>query len=167
MSRKQNKCCKGDGSCKSGNDLSRREFLGQSAKWSCGIAWLFTLGGLIKFPIPALLPDVSSIFKIGKIDEFPVGSERIFEEKKVLVKRDAKGLSAVSLVCTHLGCIVSKTTDGGYDCPCHGSKFDAEGKVMAGPAPKALNWLEIAQLPNGKLVVDTNKFVKEEVRFIV
>ncbi len=45
-------------------------------------------------------------------------------------------------ICTHLGCIPlgNKPTDprgeyGGYLCPCHGSQYDAAGRVRHGPAP--------------------------------
>ena len=154
--------------CQTKDDImSRRDFLGFSAAWSCIAAWVFTLTGLFKFPMPALLPDVSSAFKIGKAEDIPIGGQKIFEKEKVLLKRDEKGIQAVSLVCTHLGCIVAVKDAGGFECPCHGSKFDTKGRVVAGPAPKGLNWIEVSQLPNGKLVVDTSKFVKEETRFVV
>jgi Rieske Fe-S protein len=44
---------------------------------------------------------------------------------------------ALSLVCTHLGCRVRKARDG-FDCPCHGSRYDLNGKVINGPAAKPL-----------------------------
>jgi len=162
--------CKTD-KCNVDNDsngnMSRRDFLGLSAFWSCIAAWLFTGIGLLKFPMPALLPDVASTFKIGKVADIPIGGHKVFEKEKVLVKRDENGIQAVSLICTHLGCVVSVHGKEGFDCPCHGSKFDEKGNVFAGPAPKGLNWLEVSQLPNGKLAVNTNKFVKEETRFTV
>ncbi len=43
-------------------------------------------------------------------------------------------------VCTHLGCVpISNAGDyGGYFCPCHGSHYDASGRVRKGPAPENL-----------------------------
>ena len=146
--------------------VTRRDFLGLAAMGSLAVTWILTFIGLGKFPMPALLPDVSNIFKIGKLEDIPVGTAKIFEEKKVRLVRDEKGIYAVSLICTHLGCIVAKT-DKGYACPCHGSKFNNRGDVVGGPAPKGLNWLEVSQLPSGKLVVNADKIVKAGTRFVV
>ncbi|HYE34826.1 FAD-dependent oxidoreductase [Methylocaldum sp.] len=63
-----------------------------------------------------------------------------FHGKKTAVHRDETGqIHAVSAVCTHLGCIVHwNKAAKSWDCPCHGSRFDAEGKVISGPAIKNL-----------------------------
>jgi glycine/D-amino acid oxidase-like deaminating enzyme/nitrite reductase/ring-hydroxylating ferredoxin subunit len=52
------------------------------------------------------------------------------------VRRDADGaLHAVSAVCTHLGCVVSwNPAEESWDCPCHGSRFAADGTAIQGPA---------------------------------
>ncbi len=41
-------------------------------------------------------------------------------------------------VCTHLGCVPNRNAEGGWLCPCHGSMYDASGRVIRGPAPKNL-----------------------------
>lgn len=43
-------------------------------------------------------------------------------------------------VCTHLGCVpIANAGDfGGYYCPCHGSHYDASGRIRKGPAPENL-----------------------------
>lgn len=42
--------------------------------------------------------------------------------------------------CTHLGCkLTYNEHEGTYDCPCHGSRFDKEGRVINGPAQKTLS----------------------------
>lgn len=55
---------------------------------------------------------------------------------KVAVYRDAEGEThELSAVCRHLGCIVNwNTLENTWDCPCHGSRYDALGKVIQGPA---------------------------------
>jgi glycine/D-amino acid oxidase-like deaminating enzyme/nitrite reductase/ring-hydroxylating ferredoxin subunit len=55
---------------------------------------------------------------------------------KVAAYRDEHGkLHERSAVCTHVKCIVGwNTAEKSWDCPCHGSRFDAYGKVMGGPA---------------------------------
>lgn len=64
--------------------------------------------------------------------------------KPVASYRDEAGvLHHRSAVCTHLGCIVQwNAAERSWDCPCHGSRFDPEGKVLNGPAITALSPVE-------------------------
>jgi glycine/D-amino acid oxidase-like deaminating enzyme/nitrite reductase/ring-hydroxylating ferredoxin subunit len=59
---------------------------------------------------------------------------------KVAAYRDERGrLHEHSAVCTHLGCIVQwNASERTWDCPCHGSRFSCEGKVINGPANRDL-----------------------------
>ena len=65
--------------------------------------------------------------------------------RKIAVYRDAQGgLHAVSAKCTHLGCAVHwNSAERSWDCPCHASRFDIEGDVLHGPAPEALEKVEL------------------------
>jgi len=60
--------------------------------------------------------------------------------EKVAAYRDADGaLLAVSSRCTHLGCQVNwNRAERSWDCPCHGSRFAPDGRVLEGPAVHAL-----------------------------
>lgn len=60
--------------------------------------------------------------------------------ERVGAYRDAEGqLQAVSLTCTHLGCHVTwNPAERSWDCPCHGSRFDVDGRVLHGPALQPL-----------------------------
>jgi glycine/D-amino acid oxidase-like deaminating enzyme/nitrite reductase/ring-hydroxylating ferredoxin subunit len=80
--------------------------------------------------------------EVSSVEEIQPGTGAIVRRglSKIAVYRDAAGkLHERSAVCTHLGCIVDwNTTEGSWDCPCHGSRFDPEGKVLNGPAISAL-----------------------------
>ena len=56
--------------------------------------------------------------------------------KKIAAYRDETGmLHEMTAVCPHLKCIVHwNRTETTWDCPCHGSRFDALGKVLNGPS---------------------------------
>ena len=47
-----------------------------------------------------------------------------------------------------------RATEGGFECPCHGSQFDNDGFVTGGPAPSPLAWYQVSIAPNGELEVD-------------
>ncbi|MGH2801930.1 MAG: Rieske 2Fe-2S domain-containing protein [Thermoleophilaceae bacterium] len=71
-------------------------------------------------------------------DEVPAGEARVVRSRlgKIGVFRDEDGVAhGVSLRCTHLGCLVHfNAAERSWDCPCHGSRFGVDGKVLAGPA---------------------------------
>lgn len=75
---------------------------------------------------------------VKSVDEIRPGSGAIVARglQKVAVYRDPKGeIRERSAVCPHLGGIVHwNTLENTWDCPCHGSRFDAAGKVIQGPA---------------------------------
>ena len=61
--------------------------------------------------------------------------------KKVAAYRDGEGkVTKRSAVCPHMGCIVKwNAADLTWDCPCHGSRFEPDGKVRSGPAEAPLS----------------------------
>lgn len=82
-----------------------------------------------------------------KLMDLKPGEGMIIEHRgeRLAANRDEDGnLRAVSAVCTHMGCIVSwNTIEKTWDCPCHGSRYDARGKVVNGPATKPLEKRDI------------------------
>lgn len=56
----------------------------------------------------------------------------------LLVRGPAAAPVVLDLTCTHLRCRVAPIEGGGFSCPCHGSRYDAEGRPVSGPASKAL-----------------------------
>lgn len=80
--------------------------------------------------------------KDESLDGLAPGEGRIVRRngRKLAVSRAPSGeITAVSAVCTHLGCVVGwNPTDRTWDCPCHGSRFETSGEVIAGPAATPL-----------------------------
>ncbi|MDP6809876.1 MAG: Rieske (2Fe-2S) protein [Kiritimatiellia bacterium] len=133
----------------------RRDFMGKAGVsaflTAMGLAGAGSLVGLS----PSVLPDPSKQLKIGPPQDYPSGTVRVFDEEKVVVISDDEGIYALSLVCTHLGCVVTLDRGSGqFDCPCHGSKFTMEGEVTKAPAPRSLDRYEVSLLPGGQMMVD-------------
>ena len=97
----------------------------------------------------------SARFAIGKPEDFPSGTRISRDVERVCIVREGNRLAAISTTCTHLGCIVA-IADTGFACPCHGSRYDQDGNVTGGPAPKPLPWFKLTLAPNGELEVDKN-----------
>ena len=93
-------------------------------------------------------------FTIGRPDDFPPGSRVALEARRVCIVREGNKLAAISTTCTHLGCSVG-VSETGFACPCHGSRYDQDGTVTGGPAPRALPWYAVTLAPNGDLEIDT------------
>ena len=71
---------------------------------------------------------------------------KVFSEKATawVVKANDSHLTAFSPSCTHLGCAYHwEDSRDQFVCPCHGSYFSIDGKVIAGPAPRPLDQLEV------------------------
>jgi glycine/D-amino acid oxidase-like deaminating enzyme/nitrite reductase/ring-hydroxylating ferredoxin subunit len=68
--------------------------------------------------------------------------------QRVACSRDKQGhVTCLSATCTHMGCIVHwNATEGTWDCPCHGSRFQVTGEIFAGPAETSLRQLKVAEL---------------------
>lgn len=145
----------------------RRDFLGLAALWSVLTTGFMMLIGILRLPMPSVFPESGTRFRIGKPSRFPAGSATPVHGRNILVFHEDNGFRVVSLICTHLGCIVNHLKDGGYTCPCHGTRFDAEGRVLQGPAPSPLRYLDISFAPNGDLVVDSEKQVEASFRLAV
>jgi Rieske Fe-S protein len=145
----------------------RRDFLAGAAFWTTAGALGFAAVGVARMPKPGVLPGPSSLLKIGPPGEYPVSVEpQRVAGQNLFVLHDDTGYAAVAAVCTHLGCIVAPTGDG-FACPCHGSRFSQEGRVVQGPAPSPLAWFELSLAPDGQIVVDTRKTVPVGTRFVL
>jgi menaquinol-cytochrome c reductase iron-sulfur subunit len=93
---------------------------------------------------------VEMVFRRNRIDGW-----RILSEKSTAwaVKLDNGEVIAFAPQCTHLGCAYHwEDPKKQFLCPCHTSVFSIDGKVVSGPAPRALDRFE-AKVQNNKLML--------------
>jgi len=163
--------------------LSRRSFLA-----GVGVgAFLLSIAGItysfLRSLVPNVLYEAPRRFKVGLADHFPEGVT-FLDEKRLYIFREGKTFYAISGTCTHLGCTAKyvhlskpeRVVVGGvekefayeFHCPCHGSKFYADGTNFAGPAPRPLPWYKLELSPDdGQLVVNTSREVEQNTRLTV
>ncbi|GKQ33831.1 FAD-dependent oxidoreductase [Streptomyces sp. A012304] len=76
------------------------------------------------------------------VDEIAPGDGavvRVSGERCAVHRDEAGQLHALSARCTHMGCLVAfNRAERAWECPCHGSRFDVEGRVVQGPAQRPL-----------------------------
>ena len=133
----------------------RRQFL-LKAGWA--FFYLFLGGWLLsnlRYLFPNVLYEPSLNFKAGRPKDYPLGiSEKWKKAQRVWIVRQEKGFYCFWARCTHLGCTPNWfEAEGRFKCPCHGSNFNKEGNVNAGPAPKSL-WRCAITLDDGQLLID-------------
>lgn len=69
---------------------------------------------------------------------------------------DGIGLMALWMRCPHLGCRVPECIPSqGFECPCHGSKFNIHGEYFAGPSPRNMDRFAVSSNDKGELIIDT------------
>ena len=128
-----------------------------------GTATVGFFAATLRFFVPNVLYEPSRRFDIGLPSDFPPGGVTFLPDRRLYVFNGADGFYAISSVCTHLGCNV-KRGGPGFECPCHGSRFDENGQVVHGPAPKPLAWYALTLSPHTQLVVDLDQQVTPEFR---
>ncbi|MBT8208203.1 MAG: Rieske 2Fe-2S domain-containing protein [Acidimicrobiia bacterium] len=73
----------------------------------------------------------------------------------------AGGVMALWQRCVHLGCRVPECIPSqGFECPCHGSKYNFHGEYFDGPAPRNLDRFVIEVNANGNLIIDTGQVIQ-------
>lgn len=142
--------------------VSRRDVLGLMSLWAAASAMLLGLFGMLRLPKAAVLSSPSKRFRLTLPQTLAAGEAFTPSGRNVAVYRDDQGVYAISRVCTHLGCIVKPTSEG-FECPCHGSRYDRDGLVTKGPAPRPLQWLEVKE-QGGVLYVDEGSSVAAGTR---
>jgi Rieske Fe-S protein len=87
---------------------------------------------------------------VNSIDAIAPGQGGVIkhDKQKIAVWKDDDGKAhAVSASCTHKGCTVTwNNADRTWDCPCHGSMFEANGRVLHGPAVEPLARVDLTDV---------------------
>src|SRR5512143_310612 len=130
---------------------SRRDFLRLATTGLLSAAGLVWLAELLRFLDYEPAAGRKTVFDIGAASQYAPGSRTNLPDVPAILLHTASGFKALSLVCTHLGCTV-KEDDGGFKCPCHGSRYDSAGNVERGPARLPLRPLRIETTADGRLL---------------
>lgn len=143
-------------------ELSRRKALGLITGGAIGVAAAGTAITTVFYLEPNVVFEPPTRVILGAAASFTPGTLVVVDSHKLYVVRNDEGFFAMSSVCTHLGCMTRY--DSGermIRCPCHGSQFDEDGKVIGGPAPRPLV-RKLCALEGDQLVVDLEKNVGED-----
>ena len=144
---------------------TRRQFgawLLEAGWWSLAIAALGGVVATVRFFIPRALFEPPVRFIAGRPSDYAAGqvSERFADEHKVWLVRDDGGIFALVAQCTHLGCRPRWFPEEvRFKCPCHGSNFDRDGRVISGPAPKPLLRAGVSLKRDGRILVNRGVIV--------
>lgn len=138
--------------------VTRRSVLSLLGWGGIAVGCLAALGALGRFLVPTVSYGAPSRVKIGKPEDYVEGVVKL-DAAKLLIVRSGSKMAAISAVCTHLGCVVG-ISETGFDCPCHGSRYDRDGNVTGGPAPRHLDWFSISRTISGELEVDKSQVVE-------
>jgi hypothetical protein len=88
--------------------------------------------------------------KLEEFAELAPGEAKVvkYDGEKIALFKDEHGeLHAINPMCTHMKCSVAwNNAEQTWDCPCHGSRFSVEGKVLTGPADHDLEKIEVKTL---------------------
>ena len=136
------------------NNLSRRDFLRLSTNSLLALSGILGIGGLIRYLSYQFDPTPPSEFDIGPAVNYPTSSRTIVAYIPAVIIHDEKGIHALSLTCTHLGCAIEERNFG-FECPCHSSRYDMNGVVLKGPAASNLRKLRVEKSEDGNLHVFT------------
>ena len=90
-------------------------------------------GGLIDYV--KQYPRNADAVRLSSIERGAADIVEIDNDKYGVYRDESNTLHLVNAKCTHMQCIVKWNSDEkSWDCPCHGSRFTHEGKVLNGPA---------------------------------
>ena len=136
--------------------LNRRKFIKRALITVASVEAFFLLKGSVNKINTS--SDTAELFNAGKATAFENNKLYPFLTGQFFLKRfEDGGFLAMSIKCTHLGCVVNRNSEtGGFNCPCHASQFDKYGEVISAPATRPLDYFPIT-IVKGELLIDTKK----------
>lgn len=134
--------------------LDRRAFVATCVTL-CGSAMLAGCVSMVTHPVP--VAGGRARLRLSAYPELarPDGAIRILPDGRaepVYLLAVAGGFTALSPICTHRGCTVD-VHGARLVCPCHGSTYDRDGRVLKGPAQRALQRFPVT-IAGDELVVE-------------
>jgi cytochrome b6-f complex iron-sulfur subunit len=111
--------------------------------------------------VPKAIPAAQAWIVPMPLDRIPGSS---YENLPTIVtggEDDGIGLMALWHRCPHLGCRVPECIPSqGFECPCHGSKFNIHGEYAAGPSPRNMDRFIVTTNAAGEMIIDTGTIIQ-------
>jgi Rieske Fe-S protein len=145
--------------------VSRRDVLVVAGKAALAVAGAAAVAGVGRFLAFDANPPAPTRFELEGPKAYAVGSTTLVPEAHAWLVRDERGFFALSRICTHLGCSVNQSP-GGFLCPCHGSRFAGDGRVLSGQAKLPLPRYLVGLAEDGRLWVDVSQTVEDDFRAV-
>lgn len=134
--------------------MTRRDWLKTCITWSFRGTLAAGIGGIfLDVWLAAGRFSTRHWNQVTTLEALPENRTTAFPRQRVALVHRAGKIGALSLECTHLGCLVN-TIDQGFYCPCHGSEFGPDGEVYSGPATRSLPWHSL-RISAGKIWVQS------------
>lgn len=134
--------------------VNRRGFLGVAAS-----GLLAACASLVTTPVTPVGGRVRLVVRDYPTLDRPGGSLKIRpdDSDRVLyvLRQDNATYSVVSPICKHRGCTVD-VEGAALVCPCHGSMYGRDGRVLRGPTQAPLDRFPATLTTSGELVIDLN-----------
>jgi cytochrome b6-f complex iron-sulfur subunit len=164
--------------------VTRRQFFNRATLALFGTFSIAMGGSMLAFVWPNLKGGFGSDIDAGPIDEIrtqvfqadgsitplfrpdarayivPITDEVLAGSQFVDKSLAAGGFMALFQRCVHLGCRVPWcNTSQGFECPCHGSKYNYTGEYEAGPAPRNLDRF-VVELQDDRFIIKTGQIIE-------
>ncbi len=111
--------------------------------------------------VPKAIPAAQAWIVPMPLDRLPGSSYETLTTVVTGGEDDGIGLMALWHRCPHLGCRVPECVPSqGFECPCHGSKFNIHGEYAAGPAPRNMDRFAVTTSDAGELIIDTGTIIQ-------